>query len=189
MANNFYRYLVETGSFTDLKAMCRFSQEAITTLSPTERSIHLTATVSYHLAIRPESLGSNSDANVTATKCYEHRLAEEPLNLTILVWTRSNLGYMNNTANNNTANQHQVAMQFLESVRVRWQSIASVNRVPVPWPTVQKSCLGRCLMYLGELDEAQRLLQESVEGFRLATPVIWGGLAVLVDMVVSFLCS
>ena len=165
--------MVETHAFGDLENMCEVNMSAISSLGATEDAIDLESSILSHLAIMEESLGNPEGALKTALKGYDLRLEHQQKPSQVLqAWTESNIGYTSNTANN-----HADAKRWFEKARDRWTSMQASGEDCGPWPTVQKKNLGRCLVYLDELAEAQKLFDESIAEFRPSLPVNWAMLA------------
>ena len=119
-----------------------------------------------------ESTGKVQKAIELNTKGYNIRLKEKPLKGGLLGGFEQNLAY-----NYNTANDHRTALTWFEKSKDTWIAWNVTEGRKADWPIVTKKNMARCLMYLGQNDEAQELLNISITEFKQEKPLNWAMLA------------
>lgn len=119
-----------------------------------------------------ESTGKVQEAIDLNLKGYEIRLQEVPLKGGLLGGFEQNLGY-----NYNTANEHAKALTWFEKSRDTWIAWNIKEGRGSDWPIVTKKNMARCLVYLGQYDRAQELLDTSIREFKQEKTPNWGMLA------------
>lgn len=119
-----------------------------------------------------ESTGQVQKAIELNMKGYEMRLAERPLKGGLLGGFEQNLAY-----NYNTANDHETALTWFEKSRDTWTAENVKEGRGADWPTVTKKNMARCLVYLGQYDKAQELLDISITEFKEEKSLNWAMLA------------
>lgn len=108
-----------------------------------------------------------------AIEGYKLGLDEQSADHLHLCASESNIGYIYNTADN-----HIEAKRYLEKARDRWEKwLRAENEDPIPWRTVQKPNLERCLVYIDQYDEAAKLLCQCNTEFKSTGLVNWSMLA------------
>lgn len=145
---------------------------AISILDDTEKANDLTAWTWYIQTRMYESTGKVQRAIELNLKGYELRLKEVPLKKDDLASFEQDLGY-----NYNTANEHAKALTWFEKSRNTWIAWNVKNGRKADWPTVTKKNMARCLVYLGQYDKAQELLDISMAEFKQEKIPNWGMLA------------
>ncbi|KAI9707499.1 MAG: hypothetical protein M1836_000460 [Candelina mexicana] len=87
-------------------------------------------------------------------------------------------GFEQNLAYNyNTANQLEMALSWFEKSPDTWTAWNVKESRKADWPTVTKKNTTRYLVYLGRHDEAQALLDISIQEFKQEKPLNWAMLA------------
>ncbi|KAM3507733.1 hypothetical protein MY11210_007013 [Beauveria gryllotalpidicola] len=119
-----------------------------------------------------ESIGKVETAIELNLRGYEMRLAEKPLKGGLLGGFEQNLAY-----NYNTANQHEKALEWFIKSKDRLIAWNIEEKREADWLTITKKNMARCLVYLGQHDEAERLLNDSMNEFKQEKVLNWAMLA------------
>lgn len=152
--------------------MCEITVLAVEALEDKEKTVDIAAWMLSLQASMLESTGKVQKAIELNTKGYEMRLKEKPLKGGLLGGFEQNLAY-----NYNTANNHEMALEWFEKSRDTWIAWNVKEGRGTDWPTVTKKNTARCLVYLGQYDKAQELLDISITEFRQEKPLNWAMLA------------
>lgn len=145
---------------------------AVEALEDKEKATDIAAWTLSLQASMYESTGKVQNAIELNTKGYEMRLHEIPLKGGLLGGFEQNLAY-----NYNTANNHEMALIWFEKSKDTWIAWNVKEGRGICWPTVTKKNMARCLMYLGQYDKAQELLDISITEFKQELPLNWAMLA------------
>lgn len=152
--------------------MCEVNLLAVETLDNKCQAIDIAASTLSHQASMYESTGKVQKAIELNTKGYNMRLEEKPLKGGLLGGFEQNLAY-----NYNTANDHKTALTWFEKSRDRWIAWNVKEGREADWPTVTKKNTARCLVYLGQYDKAQELLDIAITEFKQEKALNWAMLA------------
>ncbi|OJJ42592.1 hypothetical protein ASPZODRAFT_125317 [Penicilliopsis zonata CBS 506.65] len=166
------RYLYEINALKDLEDVCGVTMLAVEALEDEEKATDIAAWTLSLQASMYESTGKVQKAIELNTKGYEMRLKEKPLKGGLLGGFEQNLGY-----NYNTANDHETALTWLEKSKNTWIAWNVSEGSGTDWPTLTKKNTARCLVYLGQYDQAQELLDIAIAEFRQEKPLNWAMLA------------
>lgn len=154
--------------------MCAMSHVAIESLrlSDEAHANDITAWTWSLQANMYESTGKVDKAIELNLKGHKLRLEEVPLKLRLIAGFEQNLAY-----NYNTANDHESALAWFEKSRDSAIASSVQEGRGELWSDVTKKNMARCLLYLGQDDKAQDLLNVSINGFREEKPLNWAMLA------------
>ena len=152
--------------------MCEVNLLAVETLDNKEQATDIAASTLSHQASMYESTGKVQKAIELNIKGYEMRLGEKPLKGGLLGGFEQNLAY-----NYNTANDHKMALTWFEKSRDTWIAWNVEEGREADWPTVTKKNMARCLVYLGQYDKAQELLDISITEYKEEKALNWAMLA------------
>ncbi|GFF21642.1 hypothetical protein ATEIFO6365_0015021400 [Aspergillus terreus] len=166
------RYLYEINALRDLEDVCEVNMLAVEALEDKEKAIDIAAWTLSLQASMDESTGKVQKAIELNTKGYRMRLEEKPLKGGLLGGFEQNLAY-----NYNTANDHEMALTWFEKSRDTWIAWNVKEGRGAVWPTVTKKNTARCLVYLGQYDKAQELLDIAITEFKQEKPLNWAMLA------------
>ncbi|EKJ79604.1 hypothetical protein FPSE_00289 [Fusarium pseudograminearum CS3096] len=166
------RYLYESNAFKDLEDMCKVNLVAVETLEDQQKINELLPHIYSHQANMYEGLGQAKEAIELNKKALEIRLREDPVKHVLCYGLEANLGYTHNTAGD-----HKLAMNWFEKARSRWLTHVAEDDDHGAYPPVLKKNIARCLLYLGDLQDARILLEASIEEFKNSKPFNWGMLA------------
>ncbi|KAM3443583.1 hypothetical protein MY4824_000469 [Beauveria thailandica] len=166
------RYLYEANALDDLEDVCKVNLWAAEKIINEEQAADLIAWTLSLQASMYESIGKVETAIELNLRGYEMRLAEKPLKGGLLGGFEQNLAY-----NYNTANQHEKALEWFIKSKDRLIAWNIEEGREADWPTVTKKNTARCLVYLGQHDEAEKLLNDSITGFKQEKVLNWAMLA------------
>lgn len=145
---------------------------AVEALEDKEKAIDIAAWTLSLQASMYESTGKVQKAIELNTRGYQMRLEEKPLKGGLLGGFEQNLAY-----NYNTANDHEMALTWFEKSRDTWIAWNVKEGRGAVWPTVTKKNTARCLVYLGQYDKAQELLDIAIAESKQEKPLNWAMLA------------
>ncbi|KAM0666628.1 hypothetical protein ACQRIU_004483 [Beauveria bassiana] len=166
------RYLYEANALDDLEDVCKVNLWAAEKITNEEQAADLIAWTLSLQASMYESIGKVETAIDLNLRGYEMRLAEKPLKHSLLGGFEQNLAY-----NYNTANQHEKALEWFIKSKDRIVAWNLEEGREADWPTVTKKNMARCLVYLGQHAEAEKLLNDSITEFKQEKVLNWAMLA------------
>jgi tetratricopeptide (TPR) repeat protein len=166
------RYLYEINALTDLESVCAVNIDALATLEDGGRKDNLLAHCISQQANLSESCGNVKKAIELNKKVYKIRLGEQPQKKNQLCFTSNNLGYCYNTAND-----HRTALEEFERCLNWWKDFQKDQENPQACPPVLLKNKARCLVYLENWKEAERMIDTAMPLLRDEKPLNWAMLA------------
>jgi tetratricopeptide (TPR) repeat protein len=167
-----HSYLLELHAFRELDDMIKANSIALETLPEEDRTIDLQASLPSHLGLMQVRIGEPLEALAAAKLSHDIRLRDVPLDHKELAWAESNIGNVFTSAND-----YETALEWYGKARDRWQACAKDQGLPVDWPPVMKTNVGRCLIYAKDFKQARSLLVESLEQLKATVPLNWAMVA------------
>ncbi|KAI0102845.1 hypothetical protein GGR51DRAFT_562299 [Nemania sp. FL0031] len=163
------RYLYESNKFDELGDMCSVNLLAVRTLDDERKAKELLPHIYSQQANIHEGLGNPEKAIKLNKEGYQIRLGEDPINQALCSGFEANIGYTYNTAND-----HQVAMEWFKKARDRWIKSVDKSGNENSYPPVLKKNMARCLVYMGKSSEARSLLETAIAELQVDN---WGMMA------------
>lgn len=150
----------------NLQSLWDINTIVVNTLDESDRRDDLKASVLSHQANVYESIGKVDQAIEWNEQAYQIRIAQKPRKYHLISSFENNLGFCYNTAKN-----HDKALEYFKRAEATWHSQGQ------SCPMVIQKNMARCLLHLGQLDEARSLLQICMQGFRKEDTLNWAMVA------------
>ncbi|KAK3379097.1 hypothetical protein B0T24DRAFT_610704 [Lasiosphaeria ovina] len=170
------RFILEQHAFPELADMVQVNEIALSTLDPADQTYDLLSSLPSHLGQMQARLGKSREALDSATKSRAIRLRDPEAEPREVAWAEHNIAQVLTTFGplDEALEWHQLGLGTWKA----WASSQQGNvdggaAQIVTAPPVMKTGLGRCLVFMGRLEEARPYLESAYSDLMDTKPLNW----------------
>lgn len=166
------RYLYEKCAFEECERTCAVNRDAVATLTSEEVKVDLEGAIISHQAQVIEKLGDFPESIRISLQGIDLRLGESPRKHILLAYSACNVGIVYSSAND-----YHEAMKWFQKAREWWKAHFSSKGEKRLYGASVLVSEARCKMGLGDLDDAEAMLETTIAQVKEEKPLNFGTLA------------